>query len=405
MLKKALLIIHTFPPYAFAESYLSAKKMGNIPGVEVDVLTISPFMTGVREDKEFLSYVQKRFRKIMYLHPPRWYHHLPFTRLEALFSIPDPYLYLNPFYFKYLKNISHYDMFITWSTYNSAHLLGLYAKKRNPAVPWIAHFSDPWVNNPYSKQNNFVKSINKYWENKVFTRADSLMFTSEETKELVLKSYPNAYHEKSYVIPHAFDEVLYCYKKKPSNKKFLIRYIGNFYGSRQPCFFVNALEIIHKQTPEKIKKLKIEFIGSISKNNSHEIPEALKDIIEFKEPVNYLESLKLMKEAHLLLVIDSPFEMSPFLPSKLVDYVGANKPIFGITPPGTSQKLIEEMGFLVAHPHNPKDIANKLIKMIDRFHLNEKDVIVPKIWRRYTTAIVGKKMVEVIENTNNKNVL
>ncbi len=81
------------------------------------------------------------------------------------------------------------------------------------------------------------------------------MFTSDETKQLVLKSYPNTYLEKSYVIPHAFDEVLYRYKKSPSNKKFLIRYIGNFYGSRQPYRLIKALEVIHRQAPEKLKKI------------------------------------------------------------------------------------------------------------------------------------------------------
>ncbi len=102
-----------------------------------------------------------------------------------------------------------------------------------------------------------------------------------------------------------------------------------------------------------------------------------------------------MKEANLLLVIDAPFEMSPFLPSKLVDYVGANKPIFGITPPGTSQKLIEEMGFLVAPPHNIQDIADKLVQMIEK---PVNVVIDSKIRERYTTKVTGKRMVEIYES-------
>jgi hypothetical protein len=43
--------------------------------------------------------------------------------------------------------------------------------------------------------------------------------------------------------------------------------------------------------------------------------------------VGYQESLKLMSEADALLVIDAPADQSVFLPSKLIDYIGAGRPI------------------------------------------------------------------------------
>jgi hypothetical protein len=66
--------------------------------------------------------------------------------------------------------------------------------------------------------------------------------------------------------------------------------------------------------------------------------------------VDYKTSLALMESADLLLVIDAPFDQSVFLPSKLVDYIGAQRPIFAITPPGTSAKLVSDLGGMVAHP-------------------------------------------------------
>ena len=103
-----------------------------------------------------------------------------------------------------------------------------------------------------------------------------------------------------------------------------------------------------------------------------------------------------MKESDLLLIIDAPAKISPFLPSKLIDYIGANKPIFGITPQGTSQKLITEMGFLTAPPNNPKEISEKLFQMIKKMQLTNGLSIPQKIRDKYSIDVVGQKMLDLL---------
>jgi glycosyltransferase involved in cell wall biosynthesis len=401
MSKKVLLLTHCFPPYLFAESYLCAKRMGNIPGVEVDVITMAPFIPSIKSDNQFLSYTQNRFRNITRLAPPSWYKNLPFSCFESLFSLPDSYIYLNPLYFKYLRNLSQYDVVMTWSVYHSAHLMGLYAKKRNPQIPWLAHFSDPWVKNPFTKQKGAIKFINKYLENKVLSQADYLLFTSDEAQKLILNNYPECYNAKTIVVPHAFDETLYQSVDKLSKKKFIIRYVGNFYRSRQPHSLLKALLHIAATQKKRLENVQVEFIGTCTENLRDSIPEVLKEIVVFRGQVDYLESLNLMNEADLLLVIDAPFEESPFLPSKLIDYIGADKPIFGITPSGTSQNLLHEMGFLTSHPEDPEDIACKLLQAIDKYHLNAIKID-PLIRNRYSTETIGQKMAEIINKSVTK---
>jgi glycosyltransferase involved in cell wall biosynthesis len=75
--------------------------------------------------------------------------------------------------------------------------------------------------------------------------------------------------------------------------------------------------------------------------------------------------LQLMASADLLLVIDSPDESSVFLPSKLVDYLGAGVPILGIVPPGASASLIGRLGGQVANPARPQEVARTLRGAID----------------------------------------
>ena len=61
--------------------------------------------------------------------------------------------------------------------------------------------------------------------------------------------------------------------------------------------------------------------------------------------------------ANLLLVIDGSDDLSVFLPSKLIDYLGAGVPILGIAPPGASADLLTRLRARVVDPRKPEAVA------------------------------------------------
>jgi hypothetical protein len=67
-----------------------------------------------------------------------------------------------------------------------------------------------------------------------------------------------------------------------------------------------------------------------------------------------------MASSDLLLVVDGPDDLSVFLPSKLIDYLGAHVPILGIVPPGTSAQLLARLGAPACDPREPQQIAAAL---------------------------------------------
>jgi len=57
-------------------------------------------------------------------------------------------------------------------------------------------------------------------------------------------------------------------------------------------------------------------------------------------------------------VIDAPADESLFLPSKIVDYLRARKPILALTPHhGASADVIRDLGYPVIAPENEAEIA------------------------------------------------
>jgi glycosyltransferase involved in cell wall biosynthesis len=252
------------------------------------------------------------------------------------------------------------DALVTFGQPMSDHLAGL-ALKRRFGMRWIAHFSDPWSDNPFAARVPFFRLRNRGLERDVVAAADHVLLTSDETVDLVMRKYPAAWREKASVLPHAFDATLYPPRAK-SEGPLVLRYLGSLYGERSPLPLLRGIEALARRTPQIVARLKVEFIGDTA-------PRFVSDAARFVPAIDYRSALAAMRAADLLIHIDAPAETSVFLASKLVDYVGARRPILGVTPAGTAQKLIAGMGGWTADPGAPDAIADALeqaVAAIDR---------------------------------------
>ncbi|MGA7388943.1 MAG: glycosyltransferase [Pseudolabrys sp.] len=252
------------------------------------------------------------------------------------------------------------DVMVTFGEPMSDHLVGLRLKSRL-GVPWIAHFSDPWVDNPFRRHEFLACFVNARLESRVIAVADRLIFTSEETRDLVMRKYPEQWRAKTEVLPHSFDPALYPQPTKASGP-LTVRYLGNFYGHRSPVPLFRALKFLLTHEPKLLDDVQFELVGSMpSRMRMHASLRSLPaGLVRLRDTVPYQESLNLMSSSDLLLVIDGPDDLSVFLPSKLIDYLGARVPVLGIVPPGTSAKLLARLGAPVANPRDPEQVASTL---------------------------------------------
>lgn len=296
------------------------------------------------------------------------------------------------------------DLMVTFGEPMSDHLVGLRLKTRL-GVPWIAHFSDPWVDNPFRRYEFLAQFVNARLEAQVIEAADQLVFTSEETLGLVMRKYPKAWRTKAVVLPHSFNPALYSRPTKPSGP-LVVRYLGSFYGHRSPVPLFRALKLLLTREPGIFDNVQFELVGSLpARMRMHPSLRCLRaDLVRLCDPVPYLESLKLMSASDLLLVIDGPDQLSVFLPSKLIDYLGARVPIFGIVPPGASAKLLTRLGAPIADPSNTEQIATALrhalkIAADRRLAANWQPWGDPEIMHEYDIGSVSKAFSQIMRNS------
>lgn len=321
-----------------------------------------------------------------------------YLHFPVLYKVPDIYIAWKSMALKVIedfivKNNYWPDVMATFGQPMTDHLIGMELKKRYK-IHWIAHFSDPWVDNPFINYDILSSQINKKFERNVIEGADAIIFTSPETIELVMRKYSQSLRKKVHYVPHCYDKTIYQKDLNPSRDQYIIRSIGNFYGHRSPKPFYEAIEILIQNEPSLFDNVVIEVVGSMGKFDelANQFPLARR-VLRFTNSVPYLQSIFLMQTAHCLITIDAPAETSVFFPSKLVDYIGAERFIFAICPPGATERVVKKMGGLIANPANIDDIVNAL-----RTILKLKPHFLSDKTKKYEKETVCKQFVNIIES-------
>lgn len=262
-------------------------------------------------------------------------------------------------------NMDSFDVILSCSQPHSCHLVGLFLKERT-GKPWVAYFSDPWIDSPYAGYHSRrIKDYNAGMEKKVIENADAILFTTEETLNLVAKNYPAGFRDKMRIVPHCFVPEWYELAKadgfERNGDKIRVVHTGHFYGPRTPMPLFETMLRLKREIKDISEKIEFLFFGNMEQKYQDFITKnGLDDLFRIQGTISYIQSLGLMKSADYLLLIDAPLthtRESVFLPSKLIDYIGSYKCVIGITPArGASANVLRDTGNLVCDIHDRDSI-------------------------------------------------
>ena len=258
------------------------------------------------------------------------------------------------------------DGLVTFAQPWSDHLVGLRVH-RSTKLPWVAHFSDPWVDSPYLHVSPARRRAAERMEADVIREADAIVFVTSEAADLVMKKYPEAWRAKVTVVPHGFDSTVGAPAgdRRPGPMRMV--YTGRFYdGLRTPAALLRALAQLNREQP-LLDRLDVTFVGSHVMGFAGDAASlGIDRFVHFHDRVAVEEANAIAGDADVLMVIDAPTDgPSPFLPSKLVDYLPLRKPIFGVTPAGgASASLLKRLGCRVATPDDEAAIRQAIAELL-----------------------------------------
>lgn len=225
----------------------------------------------------------------------------------------------------------YYNCLMTCSHPIDSHCAGHMVRRKFPQIPWLAHFSDPWANNPIAKPHGpWQRPIMNWHENRIISSADRLVFVCEPLREYVMRRYPCDV-AKSCVLHHVFDPDLYGEPHQSRDGCLRIAYVGGLSRERSIEPLLHMLHCL-KTAGINAGQLVFEFVGEDSKDAANALNAEIPGIARSMGKVGYIESLRYMRQADALLIIDANLQESPYFPSKLADYYGAGVPVLGISP-------------------------------------------------------------------------
>lgn len=339
----------------------------------------------------------------------------------------------------FAENEGKYDVVMTRSMPEQDHKIGLELKKIKPNVKWIASFGDPIAKNPFTmmcnkfynahsignmgrryifspkriiKSNLYKRRYRKQFlfiENKLqklqedtLNKADCVIFNNPYQMDWIIGNKANdKIKDKSIILSHCFDYSLYkeADDKGNDNKKLNFSFLGHSDDIRTPHLLFEAIKILNDKMKDLPEKACFHFYGTISdKEKLFLVNNELFDLVKIHKPIEYLESLAIMKKSDWLIHIDADISAvvkdNIFFAAKLADYIGSGTNIMGITMiNGIAKDILKEYGALTLE-HCVSEIINYLYLIIyENYRINQND----NIREKYSATIVSKQFDDFLD--------
>ena len=231
-----------------------------------------------------------------------------------------------------------FDAVITVSLPFTGQLLGKWLKRRFPQLLWLSDIGDPFSFTDFQINNHWLYGrLNQKLEKSTLELADITVVTTENTKQRYQTDFGETSVLKMQVIPPLLHPVPDLAPKFPKSfqpieslttKKIKIGYFGALYAPvRTPDVFLKLLEKTLLVRASFKDTLEIHFYGEI-------FPEFYAQLSRF--PLIHLHGLRpraavqaAMQQMDILLNIGNQTNFQ--LPSKVVDYLAAAKPVINIS--------------------------------------------------------------------------
>ena len=272
------------------------------------------------------------------------------------------------------------DVIFTTSPPHSQQLIGQRLKKKT-GLPWVADFRDPWTSDlRFMKYKKGWRGLIDRWvEKRILKHADIVVATTPMATEMFRGKAPKSCAQSKFrCIINGYDPDDYKQTGEVSTELIKFAYVGSTGPDiSNPSFFFHALKKAVDTMPKFRENIQIQFIGTVDFQNKQLIQSlGLEDIVKCVGFLPHREAIQLMIESDVLLLFELPMgnndEPTRVIPSKVFEYIGANRPIMAMVVEGDTADLVREYSMgKVIDPRNLDDISSAIIEYFRQFQAEQ----------------------------------
>ncbi|MBN1999212.1 glycosyltransferase family 4 protein [candidate division KSB1 bacterium] len=424
-MKKILVLSYYFPPMGMAGTQRVVKFVKYLPefGWQPTVLTVLPVTYWANDET-----LQDEIKNIKVIRteshdPQRVLHRIAGQRKQErsvapgkvgvlqkinrrvlpYLIIPDSKILWKRFAVKAagaLLRQESFDAVLTTSPPHSVHLIGAAIAKKH-SLKWIADFRDAWsggvvVNEPTVVQ----KFLNKFLQKIVVNRADAVSSVTPGIHR-ALKSCSGD-SSKFFLLPNGYDEADFPKPQRKNKNRFVICHCGSITEFSHPDALLKALNIFKLKYPDLVGKICFDFVGYDTLGDfTQKIKQYGFDFFNYAGYLPHRDALQHLVNADGLLLTAVWNKKADFIPGKIYEYMGAQKPIFAITNiPDTIDMLKNTNKSTIVDPADFGGIADALYKFINRSWQDaEPDILIDKFTRKAQTAKLAQILDKLIDQS------
>lgn len=292
-----------------------------------------------------------------------------------------------------LHQEKRFDLVYSRSLPMEAHVAGYWTSQRL-RIPWLVNINDPWdwhltAGELRQKYPFYFGMMSTFWMRRTFRKASFITYPSARLRDYHVRI--SGLQHKSAIIPH----IGYAHQTRQVDKSvFRMVHAGRLGGweKRYPNALLKGLHLFLEKFPEARRSFRMIFVGPEDKS-THAVQElGIQTIVESTGRVNYERSLDYIQSATVCVLVEGIVKEGIFLPSKLVDYLAAGKPVLALSPKtGVLSDMRVHQGIVRADTDDAHAVASALAVYYHAFKHDFLSVYAPsdELARQFAPDSVG----------------